>query len=137
MDGCGLLSGVVNGDTTFHDLEIASASGRQVTFTAGSTQTVTGAFDVSGVSGNLLKIRSSVDGAQAFLNVQGTSSAGFVDVQDSNALSGNAIALGSESVKGPNTLGWLPTAAIPLLPPLMLAVLALSLVAFGRRALPR
>jgi hypothetical protein len=56
-DGCGLLSGVVNGNSSFHNLELSSTSGKQVTFTAGTTQTVGAAFTVSGATGNLLKIR--------------------------------------------------------------------------------
>jgi hypothetical protein len=134
-DGCGLLSGVVNGDTSFNNLSLSSTSGNQVSFTAGTTQTVTGVFSISGVSGNLLKIRSTIDGVLAFLNVQGSSSTSFVDVNDNDATAGNDIALGSESVKGPNTPGWLLSPMIPLLPPLVGVLLLGTLLFLARRRL--
>jgi hypothetical protein len=137
VDGCSLLSGMILGKTSFYELEIESASGRQVTFEAGTTQQVTGAFSVAGVDGNLLKIRSSVGGEAAWLNVSGASSATFVDVEDNDATPGGPIALGSDSVKGPNTPGWQASAVIPLLPPAALAALALGLAGWARRALRR
>jgi hypothetical protein len=137
VDGCSLLSGMIRGKSSFYELEIESASGRQVTFEAGTTQQVTGAFSVAGVDGNRLKIRSSVDGEVAYLDVTGASSASYVDVQDNDATPGNAIPLDSGSLKGPNTPGWQLSAVVPLLPPLAFAVLALGLVGAGRRALRR
>ena len=135
VDGCSLLSGMIRGKSSFHALEIESASGRQVTFEAGTTQRVTGAFSVVGVDGNRLKIRSSQDGVAAYLDVTGASSASYVDVQDNDATPGNPIPLDSGSVKGPNTPGWQLSAVVPLLPPLALGLLALGLVVSGRRAL--
>ena len=135
VDGCSLLSGMIRGKSSFHALEIESASGRQVTFEAGTTQQVTGAFSVVGVDGNRLKIRSSQDGVAAYLDVTGASSASYVDVQDNDATPGNPIPLDSGSVKGPNTPGWQLSAVVPLLPPLALGLLALGLVVSGRRAL--
>jgi hypothetical protein len=137
VDGCSLLSGVVVGDTTFNNFELATTTGKQVSFTAGSTQTVAGAFDVSGTLGNLLKIRSTIGGTKAFLNVQGSSSTDYVDVADNSALPGNNIALPSNSLKGLNTPGWLVTPAIPLLPPLAALALATLLLVLARRWLPR
>jgi len=135
VDGCSLLSGAIRGKSSFHELEIESASGRQVTFEAGTTQQVTGAFSVAGVDGNRLKIRSSQDGEVAYLNVTGASSASYVDVQDNDATPGNPIPLDSGSLKGPNTPGWQLSAVVPLLPPLALAALVLGLVESARRAL--
>ena len=66
-DGCGLLSGVVAGSTTFAGLTITSASARQVSFEAGSTTTVTGNLSLAGQSGALLKIRSTLGGSAGFL----------------------------------------------------------------------
>ncbi len=137
VDGCGAASGVVVGNTTFNNFELATTSARQVSFTAGSTQTVTGAFDVSGTLGNLLQIRSTIGGTKAFMNVQGTSSAAYVDVADNSALPGNSIALPSNSVKGPNSPGWWLTPMIPLLPPLAAIALAILLIVLARRGLPR
>jgi hypothetical protein len=128
---------MILGKTSFYELEIESASGRQVTFEAGTTQFVTNAFTVAGVDGNRVKIRSSVGGEAAYLNVTGVPSAAWVDVQDNDASTGNAIPLDSGSVKGSNTPGWQLSAVVPLLPPLALGALALGLALSARRALTR
>ncbi len=135
VDGCGLASAVIAGDTTFANLDMTTTSGFLYSFTAGSTQTVTSSLTLLGTEASLLTLRSTVDGSEAFLNVQGTSSADFVDVQDSDATGGNAITLGPNSVKGSNTPGWVATALVPALGALGLALLALSLLWSGRRAL--
>ena len=134
-DGCGLLSGTVNGNTSFNNLSLSSSSGKQVTFTAGSTQGVAGSFVVAGALGNQLKIRSTVGGTKAFVNVQGSSSASCVDVEDNSALLGINIPMDSCSIKGPNSPGWLLTPAIPLLPPLAGALLLGALLMAARRRL--
>lgn len=135
VDGCSLLSGVIAGNTSFNNLTLATTSGKQVTFTAGSTQLIIGLFDVSGALGNLLKIRSTIDGTKAFVNVQGTSAANFVDVKDNSAVPGNFIALPGNSIKGTNTPNWLLTPGIPLLPPLAALLLLGSLAVLARRRL--
>ncbi len=135
VDGCRLLSGVVNGNSSFNNFELATSSGKQVSFTAGSTQTVTGAFNVSGTLGNLLRIRSTLGGTAAFMNVQGTSSTDCVDVQDNKALPGNDIPLSSNSIKGSNSWGWVISPAIPLLPPLAGLLLLGALFVLARRRL--
>jgi hypothetical protein len=136
-DGCALLGGVVTGNTTFANLSINTTSAKQVNFTAGSTQSVTGQLSLFGAVGNLLQLRSTVNGSAAFLNVTGGSSVNFLDVDDINATPGNDIAVGYNSVKGPNTPGWLFGVAVPMLGPLALLALALVLGATGRRWLPR
>jgi hypothetical protein len=135
VDGCGLLSGVVNGNTTFNNFTLSTSTAKQVTFTAGTTQTVTGLFDASGASGFLLRIRSTINGVLAFLNVQGGSTTNFVDVDDNSAVPGNDIALPSNSIKGPNTPGWLLSPMVPLLPPLAAALLLAALVLVAHRRL--
>ncbi len=136
VDGCGLASAVIAGDTTFANLDMTTTSGFLYSFMAGSTQTVTRSLTLLGDTGNLLTIRSTLDGSEAFLNVQGSSSADFVDVQDNDATAGNPITLGPNSVQGSNTPGWLLAAAlVPALGALGLAVLGLSLLWSGRRAL--
>jgi len=135
VDDCSLASATISGDTTFANLEMTTTSGFLYSFTAGSTQTVTGALALQGAAANLLTIRSTLDGSEAFLNVQGSSSGDFVDVQDNDATGGNAITLGANSVKGSNTPGWLTGVLVPALGALGLALLGLSLLWSGRRAL--
>ncbi len=65
VDGCGLLSATIAGDSTFANLAMTTATGKLLTFTSGSTQTVTGGLTVAGASGDRLTIRSSVDGMSA------------------------------------------------------------------------
>ena len=136
VDGCALSSGVVAGNTNFTNLVIHTSTARQVRFTAGSTQTTRGMLDVFGAAGQLLQIRSTEDGSAAFLYALGPSSAGYVSVQDIDALAGNDVALPPNSVKGPNTPGWLFGLPVPMLAPAALALLALLLLVSGQRWLP-
>ncbi len=133
VDGCGLASAVIAGDTTFANLDMTTTSGFLYSFTAGSTQTVTSLLTLPGAAGNLLTIRSTQE--VSFLDVQGSSNADFVDVQDNDASLGNDIALGSNSVKGSNTPGWIAAALVPALGALGLALHALTHLWSGRRVL--
>jgi hypothetical protein len=135
VDGCGLASAVIAGDTTFANLDMTTTSGFLYSFVSGSTQTVTSSLTLLGDTGNLLTIRSTLAGSEAFLNVQGSGSGDFVDVQDNDATAGNPITLGPNSVKGSNTPGWLAAALVPVFGALGLALLALSLVWSGLWAL--
>jgi hypothetical protein len=137
VDGCALSTGVVSGDTSFANLSISTTTAKQVSLAAGSTQTVTGLLSLLGAAGNRLQIRSTVNGDQAFLNVSGTTIVSFVNVRDNDAQAGNEILVPANSVKGPNTPGWLFVPPVPMLAPLALGVLALLLLASGQRWLPR
>ena len=129
VDGCGLASAVIAGDTTFANLEMTTTTGFLYSFDSGSTQTVTSSLTLLGDTGNLLTIRSTLDGSEAFLNVQGSSSGDFVDVQDNDATGGNAITLGPNSVLGTNIPGWLSAVPpVPALGALGLGALALGLL---------
>ena len=134
VDGCSLASAVIAGNTTFANLEMTTTSGFVYSFTSGSTQTVTSALTLLGALGNLLTIRSTVGGSEAFLDVA-SSSGDFVDVQDNNASAGNTIRLGPDSVKGPNTPGWEFLPDVPALTLLGLVALAAGLHLTGHRAL--
>jgi len=138
VDGCALFGGVVTGNTNFANLLISTTSAKLVSFATGSTQTVTGLLTLLGASGNLLQIRSTLSGILAFFNVSGSSSASFVNVDDIDAQPGNDISLPANSVAGPNTPGWqLFGVPVPLLGPVALVALALSLLISGQRWLPR
>ena len=116
---------------------MTTTSGFLYSFVSGSTQTVTGALSLEGAAANRLTIRSTLDGSEAFLNVQGSSSADFVDVQDNDATAGNPVTLGANSLKGSNTPGWLTGVLVPALGALGLAALGASLYLTGRRTLRR
>jgi len=84
-DHCVPNLATVTGNTNFFALRIDTDSGKQVNFQAGSTQNVGGGITLLGTAGNLLKIRSTVPGSPAFLNVAGGQNINYVDVQDNHA----------------------------------------------------
>lgn len=79
-----------------------------ITFTAGTTQTVS-AFGVSGTAGNLITLNSSSAGSQATLSdASGTNSVSYVSIKDINATGGatwNAFS-SSGNVDAGNNTGW-------------------------------
>jgi hypothetical protein len=136
VDGCALASSAVTGNTSFANLSISTTSAKQVSFATGSTQSMSGLL-LHGVAGNRLVIRSSLNGSPAFFNLNGTSSVDHIDVADIDAQTGGDIPIGHNSVKGPNTLGWIFGVPVPMLAPLALGGLVLLLLATGQRWLPR
>jgi hypothetical protein len=135
VDGCGLSSATVSGNTTFAGLEMTTSSGFLYDFAAGSTQSVAGSLVLGGSDGNLLTLRSTSPGSAAFLDVQGSQSVDYVDAQDNQA-TGDPIILSENSVKGSNTPGWNFALMIPVLGVVGLTLLAGLLLGAGRRALP-
>jgi hypothetical protein len=87
VDGCEIGSSTISGSNTFNDLSLTTTTGKQVFFGQEQTTTVNGALALAGASRNLLQIRSTVDGSEAFLNVQGSASGDFVDA-DNHATGG-------------------------------------------------
>ncbi len=149
-DGCGVSNATIAGSTTFNELKIATANGRQVAFTAGTTQTVNTALTLTGTAGNLLKLRSTSDGSPAFLKLAngGSQSISYVDVKDNHA-TGLYLAPGSpasfDSVDSGGNLRWFLNALIPPAVPsiptlsgfgLLLLTLSLALGLLWRRRRP-
>jgi len=91
------------GQTTFYNLT-AATPGITLTFTAGSTQAVTGTLLMSGASGNPVKLRSS-SAAQSFFKVIVSSWVSNVDVQFSKA-TGNTLYAGRASTNTGNNTNW-------------------------------
>jgi hypothetical protein len=135
IDGCGLLSASVLGNTTFNDLQIVSTLAKLVNFEAGATTTVSGELSLAGQSGSLLQIRSTLAGVAAKFDAQGTTSAEYIDIADNDATAGKLISVGPGSQKGSDTPGWWLAAAVPALSLLGIATLGASLLWTGRRAL--
>ena len=80
-----------------------------ITFTAGTTQTVS-AFGVSGTSGNLITLNTTVAGSQATLSDNsGTNSLSFTSVKDLAAPGGAAwlAYTANGNVDAGNNTGWL------------------------------
>ena len=147
-DGCKVTVATIAGNTTFHNLTITTASGRQINFTTSSTQGVNAGLTLNGIAGNLLKIRSTTAGSPGFLVLddRGTQNIDHVDVRDNHApLPGQYLAPGLpsqfNSVDGGGNFRWFLYPAppvnstdIPTLSPLgMAALIALMIVTLWRR----
>lgn len=94
----------ISGSNTFFDF-ISTTAGKNITFEAGATQTITGTLTLTGTSGagNLIVLRSSVDGTQWDIDPQGARSVSKVDVKDSNNVNGTAISAPNSKDSGNNT----------------------------------
>ncbi len=134
IDGCGTTSSTISGASTFNDLQLTTSTGKQVFFEAGQTTTVSGTVTLAGASGNLLEIRSTVDGSEAFLDLAQAATGVRVDVKDNHAI-GAPVALLSGSVISGNADGWVLRVLLPGLTLLGLGVLGASLYVTGRRSL--
>jgi len=131
VDGCGQASATLSGQSQFATLRANTTSGKLLIFEAGSTQTVLDLLQLAGEAGNLLEIRSSVDGEEAFLDLQGDQSTAFLDGKDNHAV-GSRIAFGLGSTDSGNTDGW-AFGSVPALPLAGLLGLALALLGLGAR----
>ncbi len=96
-------SQTINGDNTFYNLVKHSSAGDTLTFEANKTQTVTGDFDMRGVSGTKLLLRSSSAGTQWKVDAQGSRPVAHLDVKDSNNIDATAITVANSTDSGNNT----------------------------------
>ena len=106
-DGCVPNMSSITGSSTFFDLQITTSTGKTVDFEAAATQTVIDALTLQGAAGNLLVLRSSMPGQQAFLKLDpgGSQNIDYVDVADNDA-TGQTLAAGAHSVDSGNTTNW-------------------------------
>jgi hypothetical protein len=102
--GAGALT--ISGSNTFNTLSDSSQPST-VTFTAGTTQTVTN-FSLAGAVGSLITINSTSPGTQFTLSkASGTVNAQYLSITDSNATGGAVWNAGVTNVNGGNNLGWI------------------------------
>jgi hypothetical protein len=103
--GVGTLT--ITGSNTFTNIA-NTVQPSQLTFTAGTTTTVT-SFSLAGTAGNLTTLRSSTPGTQYTLSdTSGTISVSYLDIQDSTATGGatwRALATNG-NVNSGNNNGW-------------------------------
>jgi uncharacterized delta-60 repeat protein len=91
------------GQTTFHNLTIATAS-KEVSFDHANQTNVTGALSVNGAAcGTLAKLTSSSPGNRFELNASGTQSVSYARITDSAAIT---AATAATSETGGNNTGW-------------------------------
>ena len=93
-----------------------------------------GTLGLGGSAGNLLEIRSTVPGSEAFLDLDQPAIGDYVSVQDSHAVD-QPVALGVGSQVLGNTAGWSLSVAIPTLGLVGASALAGGLYLSGRRRL--
>jgi hypothetical protein len=109
LNAGGTGSVTILGNNTFNTIS-NSVQPITLTFTAGSTQTVTN-FTVSGTAGNLVTLNSTSTGTQFTLSkASGTVSLDYLSIQDSNAAGGAAWYAGTNSTNVSNNTGWVFTA---------------------------
>ncbi len=95
----------IAGNTTFYNFTCTTA-GKQINFTAGSTQTVANTLTLTGSSASAILLRSTAAGSKWSLSVTAaTQIATYVDVQDSDALT-NQIEVSFGTNSGNNNANW-------------------------------
>ena len=101
----------ITGANTFANFTCTQA-GKQLSFEAGKTQTIGGTWTLTGSSGNLIKLRSTVAGTQWKVDPTGTKNISFVDVKDSNNIN-SAIINPTNSTDSGNNTNWFSISATP------------------------
>jgi fibronectin-binding autotransporter adhesin len=96
----------VFGSTTFNDFTKSVTSASTLVLGAGATQTFTGALTLSGISGDLLSLRSSDGGVTAMIDPQGSVSVDYTAVRDSDNVNTTAITCGAGCVDSGNNTNW-------------------------------
>ena len=95
----------IYGATSFQDLYF-DVPGKQTNFQAGQTTTVKGVFYIAGNSGSKVVLRSTT-GSQWYLKNTGSNNVAHVNVQLSNASSGNTIDARNGGVDAGSNNNWL------------------------------
>jgi len=108
----GIGQSTITGTNNFANFT-CTQPGKQLNFEAGETQTIAGAWTLTGASGNLIRLGSTVAGTRWIVNPQGTRNISFVDVQDSNNLSPDIIDP-ANSIDSGNNLNWFSVTAVEI-----------------------
>jgi hypothetical protein len=104
ITGGGTGAVTISGSNTFNILAIGAP--KTVTFTAGTTQTLT-RFAAAGSSGNVITMNSTTPGTTWTLSqASGTNSSDWLSLQDSTATGGASWYAGSNSTNVSNNTGW-------------------------------
>ena len=101
----------ITGANTFANFT-CTQSGKQLSFEAGKTQTISSTWTLTGSSGNLIKLRSTTAGTQWKVDPKGTRSISYVDAKDSNNINSTIINPTNSTDSGNNT-NWFSISATP------------------------
>jgi len=95
----------ISGSTAFSSLKKNVLIAATLTFAVGQAQTFQDTLDLKGATGQLLLLRSSLDGTQWNVDPQGITLLDFLDVKDSNNLSSSTLSC-TTCVDSSNNIGW-------------------------------
>ncbi|MGC2235985.1 MAG: Calx-beta domain-containing protein [Pyrinomonadaceae bacterium] len=101
----------IAGNTTFNILSATASTARTLSFTAASTTTVAANLILTGASGQLLSLRSTIPGVAWNLVAPAAQTVNFADARDSNAGSGQTVRA-TNSVDTANNVNWSFSAGI-------------------------
>ncbi|HQN73768.1 MAG TPA: LamG domain-containing protein, partial [bacterium] len=87
----GGISQAIAGNTSFYNLSKTVLSSDALTFESGSTTTVTGTLTLKGADGQILSLRSDVNGTRWNIDPQNIRNIDYVDVKDSENINENTI----------------------------------------------
>ena len=96
----------ISGSTTFYTLKKSVSVEDTLSFDHNSTQTITGSLNLQGTAGNLLSLRSTLDGDSFGMNYSGEDSRltlSYLNVKDSDASGGNTLTTMHSVDEGNNT----------------------------------
>jgi CSLREA domain-containing protein len=95
----------ITGNTSFYDLTKSVAAAQTFNFTAGSLTTVTHSLTLTGATGQLLSLRSTSTPTLWKLHAPATQTVDYLNVKDSDASGGNAVAPAHSTDAG-NNINW-------------------------------
>ncbi|KKP93787.1 MAG: hypothetical protein UR98_C0002G0026 [Parcubacteria group bacterium GW2011_GWA1_36_12] len=97
----------ISGSTTFENFTSITAA-KQITFTDGTTQTITNLLLTGGAGANQIVLRSTTPGSQWEVDVVAAASVSvtYVDVKDSNSINGGTVTA-ITSTNSDNNTNWL------------------------------
>jgi len=104
----------IMGTTTFYNLTKSVTTARTLTFEESKTQTVTNTCTFNGTAGNILSLRSSLDGTQWKLDPSGTRTMSYLNVKDGNNLT-LPIIDPANSVDNGNNIQWFTASDPPVI----------------------
>lgn len=98
----------ITGSNTFSNINFSDATNaRTLAFTAATTTTITGNFNVVGTSGKLMTIQSVTAATHTLSKASGTVACDYLSVTNSIATGGASWYAGANSIDGGGNTGWI------------------------------
>jgi hypothetical protein len=98
----------ITGSNTFKEINFRDANNaRSLLFTAGTTTTITNAFNVQGTPGRLMTVGSITAASHTLTDASGVISCDYMSISRSTATGGASWYAGANSTDGGNNTGWI------------------------------